>query len=184
MCRAERWKLNVGRWMLNANIWWSSWYWIGKCVSFKTGVPDVTLRCWHCLCKPCKRSVWVLGGLGEVTWLRPVHWGEVGDGRWAFRGLIQYKDDILGFIHIVASSLSIHDDSMTWKFFPHYWPFVRGIHYWRFIKGIHWSSVASPHKWAIMQSFEVSLLFGLTNCWINSQVTGDLRCHDAHMLSP
>ena len=31
----------------------------------------------------------------------------------------------------------VHDDAMTWKHFPRYWPFVRGI---------HWSPVNSPHK--------------------------------------
>ena len=30
-----------------------------------------------------------------------------------------------------------HDDVMTWKCFPHYWPFLRHI---------HWSPVVSPHK--------------------------------------
>ena len=23
----------------------------------------------------------------------------------------------------------LHDDIMTWEYFPHYWPFVRGIHW-------------------------------------------------------
>ena len=32
-----------------------------------------------------------------------------------------------------------HEDVMTWKRFPHYCPFVRGI---------HWLSVESPYKWA------------------------------------
>ena len=25
-----------------------------------------------------------------------------------------------------------HDDVLTWKLFPHYWPFVRGILHWKF----------------------------------------------------
>ena len=36
---------------------------------------------------------------------------------------------------------------ITWKSFPYYWPFVRGIHR---------SPVDSPHKEQVVQSFDVS----------------------------
>ena len=29
---------------------------------------------------------------------------------------------------IVTLSNEGHDDVIKWKYFPHYWPFVRGIH--------------------------------------------------------
>ena len=40
----------------------------------------------------------------------------------------------------------IHDDVMTWKLCPHYWPFVRGIHQ---------SLVDSSNKGPVMQTFGV-----------------------------
>ena len=46
---------------------------------------------------------------------------------------------------------SIHNGNVvTYKCFPHYWRFVRGIHLW---------SVDSPLKGPLMQSFSASLLF-------------------------
>ena len=37
-----------------------------------------------------------------------------------------------------------HDDVIKWKYFPRYWPFMRGIHQ---------SSVNSPHKWPVKRIF-------------------------------
>ena len=62
---------------------------------------------------------------------------------------------------------------MSWKNFPHYWPFVRGI---------HWSLVVSSHKGRPMLNYDYSLLFALTSCWTNSQVACDLRYHDIHVI--
>ena len=42
----------------------------------------------------------------------------------------------------------MHDDIMTWKWFLHCWPFVRGIHQ---------SLVDSPHKGLVMQCFDFFL---------------------------
>ena len=50
-----------------------------------------------------------------------------------------------------------HEDAITWKCFPHYWPFVRGT---------HWSLVDSPHK-ALM----FSLLLAEQNELLNKQTT-------------
>ena len=45
-----------------------------------------------------------------------------------------------------ACSLRVyHDDVMTWKCFPSYWPFMRGI---------HWPLLDSPHKGPVMGSFD------------------------------
>ena len=64
-----------------------------------------------------------------------------------------------------------HDDVIKWKYFPRYWPFVRGIHR---------SPVNSPHKgqwrWALM----FSLICAWTNGWVNIREAGDLRRHWAH----
>ena len=71
----------------------------------------------------------------------------------------------------VFSFILWYDDVITWKHFPCYWPFVRGIHR---------SPVNSPHKgqwrWALM----FSLICAWRNGWINNGEAGDLRRHRAH----
>ena len=47
-----------------------------------------------------------------------------------------------------------HDAVMTWKRFPHYWPFV---------KEINWSSISSLHKGPLMWSFRVFIVVMLNN---------------------
>ena len=63
----------------------------------------------------------------------------------------------------------MHDDVIKCKYFPPYWPFVRGI---------HWSLVNSPHKGQWRGAFMILC------AWINSCVdnwdAGDLRCLRAH----
>ena len=39
--------------------------------------------------------------------------------------------------HLMDKVFGLHDDVIKWKYFPRYWPFVRGIHR---------SPVDSPHK--------------------------------------
>ena len=48
-----------------------------------------------------------------------------------------------------------HDDDMTWKSFPHYWPSVWGIHCW---------PVDSPHKGPVIWSFCVFFVECQTRC--------------------
>ena len=64
-----------------------------------------------------------------------------------------------------------HDDVIKWKYFPRYWPFVRGIHR---------SSVNSPHKdqWRIALIF--SLICAWINGWANNREAGDLWRHHTH----
>ena len=70
------------------------------------------------------------------------------------------------YLKFVQSSLSgimtmtfvQHDDVIKWKYFPRYWPFVRGIHR---------SPVTSPHK----GQWRGALMFSLICDWINSWVT-------------
>ena len=64
-----------------------------------------------------------------------------------------------------------HDDVIKWKYFPRYWPFVRGIHR---------SPVNSPHK----VQWRGALMFSMICVWINGGVNnreaGDLRSYRAH----
>ena len=64
-----------------------------------------------------------------------------------------------------------HDDIITWKHFPHYWPFVREIHQ---------SLVDSHHKGQWQEALVFSLICAWTNGWASNRDAGDLRCHHAH----
>ena len=73
----------------------------------------------------------------------------------------------LGFMMIIQMNPSYHEDFIKWKYFPRYWPSVRGIHR---------SPVNSPHKGL----WRGALMFSLIGAWINGWETGDLRRHRAH----
>ena len=62
-------------------------------------------------------------------------------------------------------------DVMTWKHFPGYWPFVRGIHR---------SPVNSPHKGQWRGALMSSLICTRTNGSVNNREAGDLRRHRCH----
>ena len=64
-----------------------------------------------------------------------------------------------------------HDDVIKWKYFPRYWPFVRGIHR---------SPVNSPHKGQWRGALMFSLICVWINGWVNNREAGDLRCYRAH----
>ena len=61
-----------------------------------------------------------------------------------------------------------HDDVMKWKYFPRYWPFVRGIHR---------PPVNSPHKGQWRGALMLSLIWTWINGWVNHREAGDLRRH-------
>ena len=66
-------------------------------------------------------------------------------------------------------------DVMTWKGFPHYWPFVGGIERW---------PMDSFHKWQVMWTFDIFLLASVwTNCWKHNRRACELRHIDAHLTS-
>ena len=65
----------------------------------------------------------------------------------------------------------IHDDVITWKHFPRYWPFVRGIHR---------SPVNSPHKGQWRGALMFSLICVWINGWLNNRGAGDSRRYRAH----
>ena len=62
----------------------------------------------------------------------------------------------------------IQNDNIKWKYFPRYWPFVRGIHR---------SPVNSPHKGQWRGTLIFSLICTWTNGWVNNRDAGDLRRH-------
>ena len=64
-----------------------------------------------------------------------------------------------------------HDDVIKWKYFPRYWPFVRGIHR---------SAVNSPHKGQWRGALMFSLICNRINSWVNNGEAGDLRRHRGH----
>ena len=64
-----------------------------------------------------------------------------------------------------------YDDVITWKHFPRYWPFVRGIH-------LPSTSPHKGHQWRGALMF--SLIRAWTYDWANDRDAVDLRCHRAH----
>ena len=64
-----------------------------------------------------------------------------------------------------------HNDTIKWKHFPCYWPFV-----W----GIHRSPVNSPHKGQWRGALIFSLICAWINGWVNNREAGDLRRDHAH----
>ena len=61
-----------------------------------------------------------------------------------------------------------NDDIIKWKYFPRYWPFVRGI---------HWSPVNSHQKGQWRGALMFSLICAWINCWVNNRDSGNLRRH-------
>ena len=66
-----------------------------------------------------------------------------------------------------------HSDMMTssWKHFPRYWPFVRGIHR---------SPMNSPHKGQWRGALIYSLICVWINGWVDNREASDLRRYRAH----
>ena len=64
-----------------------------------------------------------------------------------------------------------HGDVTKLKYFPCYWPFVRGIHRW---------PVNSSHKGQWRGALMFSLICACTNGWTNNQDASDLRRNRAH----
>ena len=78
----------------------------------------------------------------------------------------------------------MHDDVMTWKYFPHYWTFMRGIPPstggFPAQRASNASPVDSLHKGSVMRKFEVFSDVSLNKPWTNSWMAGDLRRQDVH----
>ena len=65
-----------------------------------------------------------------------------------------------------SSLMTLHDNVIKWKHFPHYWPFVRGIHR---------SPVNSPHKGQWRGALMFTLICARIIGWVNNRKAGDLR---------
>ena len=63
-----------------------------------------------------------------------------------------YTDQVSHGTELVISEYWCHDDVIKWKYFPRYWPFVRGIHR---------SPVNSPHKGQWRGAFMFPLICAL-----------------------
>ena len=68
-------------------------------------------------------------------------------------------------------NMNNHDDVIKRKYFPRYWPFVRGIHR---------SPVNSLHKGQWRGALVFSLICVWINGWVNNHEDGDLRRYRAH----
>ena len=73
--------------------------------------------------------------------------------------------------NITALHCTPHDDVIKWKYFPRYWPFVRGIHR---------APVNSPHKGQWRGALMFSLICVGLKGWINNREAGDLRRYRIH----
>ena len=71
----------------------------------------------------------------------------------------------------VNRSRQNHDDVIKWKYFPCYWPFVRGIHR---------SPVNSPHKGQWRGALVFSFICASINGWVHNRDAGDLIRHRAN----
>ena len=72
---------------------------------------------------------------------------------------------VMDYLYTIVETVW-HDDVITWKHFPHYWPFVRGFHR---------SPVNSPHKGQWLGALLFSLICARINGWVNNGGAGDLR---------
>ena len=61
-----------------------------------------------------------------------------------------------------------HDDVIKWKYFPRYWPFVRGIH-----RSSH-TKASDDELWCSLSSAPEQTV------WVNNRDAGDLRRNRAH----
>ena len=74
----------------------------------------------------------------------------------------------LNTCHFTPYSEPTHHNVIKWKYFPRYWPFVRGIHR---------SPVNSPHKGQWRRALMFYLICVWINGWVNNDEAGDLRRH-------
>ena len=92
--------------------------------------------------------------------IRKIYWANQAD-HFSSPGTL----DLVQLYNMMASSME------TWKHFPRYWPFVRGI---------QWSPVNLPHKGESRGALIFPLIYAWINVWANNREADDLRCHRAH----
>ena len=86
----------------------------------------------------------------------------------AFNGAIEYWNT---YWIILKIRHNLTCDVITWKHFPRYWPFVRGIHR---------SPVKSQHRGQWRGALMFSLICVWINGWVKNREAGDLRRYRAH----
>ena len=112
---------------------------------------------------------------------RKMSWRPCGLGVTTWHGLVIVGGSNDGYLmpgHMWSTYLH-HDntcpvsacDVIKWKYFPRYWPLVRGIHR---------SPGNSPHKGQWRGALMFSLICAWINGWVNNREAGDLRRHRAH----
>ena len=74
-------------------------------------------------------------------------------------------------VYVTLYLIPSRDDVIKWKYFPRYWPFVRGIHR---------SPVDSPHNSQWRGALALSWIRAWTNGWANKRVACVLKRHRAH----
>ena len=101
---------------------------------------------------------WPVGGAGLWQFQLPGLWRVFARcDRWNERGQKTLGSQGKLAEHSVLW-LWFHAVIMAWKWFSHYWPFVRGICLWL---------VDSPHKWPMVQTIDVFLHASLSNLVIH-----------------
>ena len=107
-----------------------------------------------------KLSVCKMYNVGHFARPQFIRFSHVGDWRAPYNWVSTSHAKILN-----------HDDVIKWKYFPRYWPFVRGIHRW---------PVNSPHKGQWCGALMFSLICIWINGWVNNREAGDFRRYRAH----
>ena len=82
--------------------------------TYNRAITSTKLVSWRCHLSHAEVSG---SGNGEVNISIPGTWWVHLCSQWFEKHLLEWKH-------------SNHDDAITWKCFPRYWPFVRGIHRW------------------------------------------------------
>ena len=72
----------------------------------------------------------------------------------------------------IISTLSVHDDDMTWRRFPHYF-------LWGEFTGDKWIPVTKGRYYGDC----AGLMLAWSSCWTNNQMASDLKRNDAHVTS-
>ena len=113
--------------------------------------------------------------MGIFQWpLNALHKGLVTQKMFPFDDVIKkpQQNTTKGRVYFSWDTMICHDDVIKWKYFPHYWPFVRGIHR---------PLLNSPHKgqWcgALMFSLICARINGKQR--VNNCQAGDFRSHRA-----
>ena len=148
-----------------------------KCLNiFMWFIQPVSLQCHSCYRKAAHLLVMHLpGSILENLILDMTESIMVPSSHVLYSSLINMQSPLkandAGVIASIEAIDCSHDDVMKRKYFPRYWPFV---------KGIHRSPVDSPRKGQWRGALNFFLIWAWTNDWANNREAGDLRRHRAY----